>query len=117
MRRVVAVVVAAFVTCVGAVILGEYVYEGTTPFLAGGLFGVLLAELVTNVAKGADVHLMAATALLTEAGLVWALWISTGHRLDLAAGEAWFGIAFGMAAAALWVRSVERRPRRSPGGS
>ena len=114
MRHVVAVLVGAFITCAGAVILGEYVYEGTTPFLAGGLFGLVLAEVVTTIARTGDAYLMAATALLVEACLVWALWISTGHRLDLAAVEAWVGIAFGMAAAAFWVRSAGRRPRRSP---
>lgn len=113
MRPVVAVVVGAFVTCVGAVILGEYVYEGTTPFLAGGLLGLLLAELVTWIARAGDAYLMAASALLVEACLVWALWISTGHRLDLAAAEAWAGIAFGMVAAAFWVKSAGRRPHRS----
>ncbi len=116
MRSIVAVLVGALVTCAGAVILGEYVYEGTTPFLACGLYGFVLAELVTSIARAGDVYLMAATALLVEACMVWALWISTGHHLDLAAGEAWFGIAFGMAAAAWWVRSAGRRPRRSPAG-
>lgn len=114
MRHVVAVLVGAFIACAGAVILGEYVYEGTTPFLAGGLFGLVLAEVVTSIARAGDAYLMAATALLVEACLVWALWISTGHRLDLAAIEAWAGIAFGMAAAVFWVRSAGRRPRRSP---
>jgi hypothetical protein len=117
MRPIVAVVAGAFVTCLGAVILGEYQYEGTTPFLAGGLLGLFLAELVSSIARRGDVYLMAATALLVEACLVWALWISTGHRLDLAAGEAWFGIAFGMAAAAYWVRSAGQRPHRSPARS
>lgn len=107
----------AFVTCAGAVILGEYVYEGMTPFLAGGLLGVFMAEMVTSIAKAGDVYLMAATALLVEACLVWALWISTAHRLDLAAGEAWLGIAFGMGVAAYWVKSAGRRPQRSPARS
>jgi len=114
MRPVVAVLVGAFATCLGAVILGEYVYEGTTPFLAGGLLGVFMAEMVTSIAKSGDVYLMTATALLVEACLVWALWVSTGHRLDLAAGEAWFGIVFGMALAAFWVRSAGKRPQRTP---
>ena len=114
MRPVVAVLTGAFVTCFGAVILGEYVYEGTTPFLAGGLLGFFMAEMVTSIAKAGDVYLMAATALLVEACLVWALWISTGHRLDLAAGEAWAGIVFGMAVGAYWVRSAGRRPQRTP---
>lgn len=117
MRPIVAVVTGALVTGAGAVILGEYQYEGTTPFLAGGLLGLFLAELVSSIARRGDVYLMAATALLVEACLVWALWISTGHRLDYAAGEAWFGIAFGMAAAAYWVRSAGQRPRRSPARS
>lgn len=117
MRSVVAVGVGALLTCYGGVVLGEYVYEGTTPFLTAGLLGFVLAEIVTSIARGGDVYLMAATALLVEACLVWALWISTGHRLDLAAFEAWLGIAFGMAAAAFWVRSAGRRPRRSPAAS
>ncbi len=114
MRSVIAVLVGAFLTCFGAVILGEYVYEGTTPFLAGGLLGVIFAEVITSIARAGDAYLMAATALFVEACLVWALWISTGHRLDLAAGEAWFGIAFGMVLGAYWVRSAGRRPHRTP---
>ena len=57
----------------------------------------------------AEVELWAAAALITEAGLVWATWISTGHHLDLATTTAWFGIAVGSAAAPIWLRSAGRR--------
>ena len=114
MRAVGAVVVAAMVSAAGAVILGEYAMVGTTAFLAGAIFGALLAELVVSISKAPDGHLAIAAALLTEAGLVWSLYISTGHILTDAAPEAWVAIVLGASLAAFWVRSAARRGRHTP---
>jgi hypothetical protein len=108
---VVAVVGAIVVAAVGAVILGEYDLSGFRGILSGVIFGVTVAEVIATVAKpGPDERpLEAAAALITEAGLVWATWISTGHQLDDAAGMTWVGVALGAVAAPLWVRGASRR--------
>lgn len=112
-RPVPAVLAAILVAALGAVILGEYELSGTRPLLAGLVFGVTVAEVIATIARGraGDPELWAAAALITEAGLVWATWISTGHRLDLAATTAWVGVALGTFAAPLWLRSAGRRSR------
>ncbi len=114
-----AVLAALVVAALGAVILGEYELAGARPLLAGVLFGVAVAEVITSVARSVDgdVRLLAASALVTEAGLVWATWISTGHELDLASGTAWLGIVLGSVASPLWLRSAGRRGERSLDGT
>ena len=114
-----AVIAALAVAALGAVILGEYELAGTRPFLAGVLFGVTVAEVMATVARpsGEDRPLLAAAALVTEAGLVWATWISTGHELRTAAATAWGGILVGSLAAPLWLRSAGRRAEHTPDGT
>jgi hypothetical protein len=111
-----AVLVALAVAALGAVVLGEYDLSGTTPLVAGALFGIAVAEVVVTMAQSSDGYLQAAAALVAEAGLVWATWISSGHQLDLAAPTAWVGIALGSVLAPLWLRSVGRRGARSRDG-
>ena len=120
MRRPVPAVLAALaVAALGAVILGEYELAGARPILAGFLFGVTIAEVLATLARSAasDPEMWAAAALVTEAGLVWATWISTGHELDLAAGTAWLGIGVGVLAAPYWLRSAARRGAHTPDGT
>ena len=109
-----AVLVALLVATVGAVILGEYELTGFRPVLAGVLFGVTVAEVVATVARSADVRLRAAAALITEAGLVWATWISTAHELDQAAFTAWVGVVAGAGAAPAWLKNAGRRGAHTP---
>lgn len=118
-----AVLVAAAVAALGAVILGEYELAGLRPLLAGLLFGVTVAEVVATLARRADPYLLGAAALLTEAGLVWATWISTGRELGLATPTAWIGVVLGTVVAPLWLRTADRRgariqdgPAPAPGG-
>ena len=115
-RPVPAVLVALAVAALGAVILGEYTLAGARPILAGLLFGITIAEVLATLARGwaREPELWAAASLVTEAGLVWATWISTGHRLDEAAPSAWLGIGLGMLAAPFWLRSAGRRGATSP---
>ncbi len=120
MRTPVAAMVAALaVATLGAVILGEYELTGVRPLLAGALFGVAIGEVIATVTRpvDADIHLLVGAALATEAGLVWATWISTGHHLDLAPVTAWLGIGIGALSAALWLRSAGRRGDRTPVGA
>jgi len=112
-RQVAAVVAGAAAAAAGAIVLGEYDLSGRAALLAGLLFGVSLAEIVVSVGGVADVAMAAATALLAEGGLVWALWISTGHHLDLASGIGWAGVVVGALAAGVWIRSAGRRAPRT----
>jgi hypothetical protein len=84
--------------------------------LAGLVFGVTVAELMADVARpGPDeLYLPFAAAMITEGGLVWATWISTGHELDESSTAAWLGIGVGMFAALLWFRSAGRRGAHIP---
>lgn len=112
---VTAVVAALLAATLGAIILGEYELAGIRPLLAGLLFGVAVAEIIASLARSGvdEPELMAASALVAEAGLVWATWISTGRELDLAGGSAWAGILVGTLAAPLWLKSAGRRGERS----
>lgn len=110
-RPVPAVLVALAVAAVGAVILGEYELAGARPVLAGFLFGITVAEVLATLARpwARSPELWAAGALITEAGLVWATWISTGHELGRAETTAWIGVGVGSLASPLWLRSAGRR--------
>lgn len=111
---VTAVLAALLAATLGAIILGEYELAGIRPLFAGLLFGVAVAEIIASVARPSDDwSLLAAAALITEAGLVWATWISTGRELDLASGTAWAGVIVGTVAAPLWLKSAGRRGERS----
>jgi hypothetical protein len=86
-------------------ILGEYEMRGTTPYVAGALFGLVVAELVLTVAKPAPVRgVLAAATVLPGLGMVWALWISAGRDWAYVPGGAWVGAALAPVAAALWLR-------------
>ena len=112
-------VAGAAASAAGAVILGEYELDGLTPILAGVLFGLIVGELVSAVARRRDPALAAAAALLAAAGMTWGAWLSTGpdEGWSFVPGLAWVGVALAAAAAAVWVRSPGRRApgsRRGP---
>ena len=109
-----AVIVTAAVAALGAVILGEYELTGARPLYAGVIFGLAVGEALATLLRRHDRYLLAAAALLAEAGLVWATWISTGRDLGLAAGTAWAGVVLGAVAAPLWLTSAGRRGARNP---
>ena len=105
MRQLLAVLAAALASALGALILGEYEMQGTTPYVSGALFGLVIAELALTVAKPRP-HpaTSAAAALFPGLGMVWAVWISSGRDWDYVSGGAWIGVALAPIAAALWLR-------------
>jgi hypothetical protein len=111
-----AVVVGLVAAALGAVILGEYPLIGARAVLAGLVFGVTVAELMADVSRPGpeEQYLPFAAAMITEGGLVWATWISTGHELETASTAAWIGIGVGMLASMLWFRSAARRGAHIP---
>lgn len=107
--------VGAVASAFGAVILGEYQLEGVTPIVAGVLFGLILAELVTAVGKSRDTALVAASAVLAAVGMVWGAWLSTGPDEDwsFVPGLAWVGVVLAPLAAVVWLRNPGRSARGS----
>lgn len=109
MRRVPGLLAGAAAAAVGALILGEYELTGFTPVVAGILFGLIVAELVTVVGKARDVVTAAVSAALAAGGLLWAAWIFAAHDWDYVPRGAWVGAALAAAAAFLWIRTPGRR--------
>jgi hypothetical protein len=106
MRLLLAVVAAAGASALGALILGEYPLTGATPYVAGLLFGLVVAELAVFVAGHGGLRGAAAAVvmLLPGAGMVWAAWISAGRSWHYVPGAAWVGAVLAPAAAFLWLR-------------
>ena len=116
MRRILAVVAGAAVAAFGALVLGEYAFAGVAVVGSGALLGLFVAEVALSVAGARSPGLALTLAVVTAAGLAWAGWISTGHRLGTVGTSGWLAIAVGAAAAALrtqWWRTPDRS-RRQP---
>lgn len=111
MRLVLAVLAGAATAAFSALILGEYEFVGTTPYVAGLLFGLVVAEAMVTVARRGGVRLAAVAAALAAAGLVWAAWISSGRDWEYVPGLAW--VAVGLGAASAGLRTARAAVRRS----
>jgi hypothetical protein len=115
MRQLLAVAAALAAGSVGALILGEYQLGGTTPYVAGVLFGLVVGELVLAIAKPRVSPAAKAAAVLAPGlGMVWAAWISAGRDWHYVPGGAWAGAVLAPAAAAVWLRSGSKRGTTAP---
>lgn len=102
------------VALIGAVLLGEQPLEGVTVFVGAVLLGVAVAEAVFTVGRTSDGYIALAAALFTQAGMVLALHIETGHDLRAAAPEALVAVPIAAAIAAVWLRTAGRRGANTP---
>lgn len=116
MRLALAAVAGAAVAAFSALILGEYEFTGSTPYVAGVLFALLVAEAVLAVAKGGTLPLAAATAALAGSGLVWAAWISAGRDWAYVPGVAWLSVAIGVVVGGVRVARAGVRSSVPPAG-
>lgn len=107
-RKVLAILCAALVASLGALILGEYEFKGSLPWIAGPLFGLVLGEVVVAVAKSRDVVVAGATALIGFGGIVWAGWIDSTEGVEPVHTLVW--VAAGLAAVVGYVRTAGLRP-------
>ena len=78
---VLGIVCGALAAVLGALILGEYEFTGTLPYVAGPLFGLVLGEVVVSVGRTHAPVAAVLTALFGFGALVWAGWISSGEGL------------------------------------
>lgn len=103
MRPAVGFVVGAAAAAFGALILGEYQFTGFTPYAAGTLFGLVVAEVVATVGRRRGWVVGVGSGLLAAGGIVWAAWISAGRDWSYVPGSAWLGAALALVAAPVWV--------------
>lgn len=113
-RQVAALVVAAMASALGALILGEYEQAGVTPFVGGVLFGLAVAELVLTVTHRGTTVLAVGAAVVSAAGLGWAVWISSGRGIAPVPGVAYAGVALGAIVSGAWVTASGRRRKPHP---
>jgi hypothetical protein len=99
-RAALALVLAAVGCALGALILGEYDFSGVTPYFAGALFGLVIAELVVEVGKLRSWLVGLLTAVLVGGALLWAAWISSGEGLRPFPAAGWAAVAVGMTSSA-----------------
>src|SRR4051794_32732355 len=101
MRHALALVAGAALAGLGGLIVGEYPFHGWTPYLAGVLFGLVVAEVVVSVAGAQSVRLGVASAVFTAAGLAYAVWDDSGYGVRPISTAAWVGVAVGALVAGL----------------
>ena len=116
MRLIVSLVAGAAVAALGAAVLGEYAFDGLAVVGSGVVLGLFVARAVVTVAKGGSRTGAAAAGVLTATGLLWAAWISTGHRLGTVGWEGWTAVVVGAAVSAFRARppGAARRTRPAP---
>jgi hypothetical protein len=114
MRHLLGVVVAAAAAAFGGLVLGEYELKGAMLFVAAGLFGLAVAEVLVAVSRRAGVVHAVLAAALTALGFTWSSWIQAGRDWGYVTDLRWVGVPVGAAAAAVWVRSSGRRAAGSP---
>jgi hypothetical protein len=108
-------VVGGIVAVIGALIVGEYDFAGATPYVAGVLFGLVLAEAVLTVARGGTRALAAVAALECAGGVAWAAWISSGRGVAPFPASGVAGAAIGAVVAGGWTLLPAGRQRRTGG--
>ncbi|MDQ2754733.1 MAG: hypothetical protein M3R71_04200 [Actinomycetota bacterium] len=117
MRFAFSLAVGATVAAASGLILGEYPFTGFTPYLAALLVPLVLLGSMILVAGESGPRIWLLVALLSAAGLAWAVWISTGRGLDPAPLGGWIAVLLALVWPLAWA-GVHRQisagsPRRS----
>jgi len=108
-RPVLAIGSAALVAGLGALILGEYEFEGSLPFLAGPLFGLVVGEVLVSIARSRALWLGLVGGAVAAAGVAWAGWIDSSQGVEPVKALVW--VAAALAAVAALVRTTGLRRR------
>ena len=121
MRLTLAALVAAGVGALGAVILGEYPYQGAVVLASGVVLGLFIAEAALAVHRQPGLLLAALCAAVGLAAMTWGAWITTGHDLSFLGPAGWTSVVLTGAAAGLrtagirglWSRRAAGTPART----
>ena len=111
LRAAFGVVCAAAVAALGALILGEYEFTGSLPFIAGPLFGLVIGEVVVGVGRARSVAVALPAAATAFGGIAWAGWIDSSEGVEPVKGLVWAAAALAAAAALLRIVGLRRGAR------
>jgi hypothetical protein len=115
LRTVLGLVCAVVAAALGALILGEYEFDGTLPFVAGPLFGLVIGEVVVGVGRARGYWVALAAGAIAFAGIGWAGWIDSSEGVEPVKDLVWLAAALAAAVAA--VRTLGLFAARPPGSS
>jgi hypothetical protein len=104
LRTALGLVVAALVAALGALILGEYEFDGSLPFIAGPLFGLVIGEVVVGIGRSRAVPVALAAGAVAAAGIAWAGWIDSSEGIEPVKALVW--VAAALAAVVATVRTA-----------
>ena len=107
-RPLLGLVCAAAAAALGALMLGEYEFTGSLPYVAGPLFGVVIGEIVVGVGRSRAVVVGLAAAVLAFAGLAWAGWIDSTQGVEPVKGLVWVAASLGAMTALLRTTGLRR---------
>lgn len=98
-RLIVGIGLGAALATFGGFVLGEYPFTGLTPYFAGVLFALVIAEVILSVSRQHNRITAAASAVCTVFGLSLAVWISIGEGIDPLPIGAWIAVLIGLVVA------------------
>ena len=94
-RVALGLVLGALLCVLGALILGEYEFNGVTPIGAGLLFGLVISEVVIEIGATRHPVLGVLTGAMVAGALGWAAYVSSGEGLRPFPTEAWLAMVLG----------------------
>lgn len=113
LRALLGLLCGAATAALGALILGEYEFTGTLPYVAGPLFGLVIGEVVVSVGRARSWPVGLLTAALAFGGIAWAGWIDSSEGVEPVKSLVW--VAAALAALAALLRTIRLRRPAAPG--
>ncbi len=99
----------------GALIVGEYEFQGVVPVLAGLILGLLVSEAVALGGQWRGWTPAVIASVLAAGAILWGGWIDSGEGLEPYPSLAWLGAAVAALTAVVRARPPRTRSqRRSP---
>lgn len=108
-RALLALLLAGATAALGALILGEYEFEGTLPYVAGLLLGLLLGEVVVGFGRSRAVLVGLVAAAEAAGGIAWAGWIDSSEGIEPVKALVWVAAALAAASALLRITGLPSR--------
>lgn len=98
----------AATAALGALILGEYEFTGSLPFVAGPLFGLVVGEVVVGVGRSRAWAAAAGAGALSFGGVAWAGWIDSSEGVEPVKGLVWVAASLALLVAGLRTAGLRR---------
>jgi hypothetical protein len=112
LRAGLGVVRGAAAAALGALILGEYEFTGSLPFIAGPLFGLVIGEVVVGVGRARTVPVALLAAVAAFAGITWAGWIDSSEGVEPVKALVWVAAVLASGAAVLRIVGLPGRAQQ-----